>query len=198
MSSKNFFMNDLHRSAANLTNYYYFTQAFTDQEIEAIKTMSSNYPKVPAKTEAGDGVISDYRKSEVCWIPENNESNWLYMKIADYANTANKAMWNFDIWGFPDELQYTFYYGDGGHYDWHMDVGPNMANRKLSMVLQLTGPEEYSGGDLQVNTGGYVSTVPKEKGLICFFPSYLLHRVTPTLGGTRISLVTWLGGNTFR
>ena len=138
----------------------------------------SNYPKQVAKTEAGDGVVSDYRKSEVCWIPENEESVWLYDKIAYYANEANKVMWDFDIWGFPDDLQYTLYHGDGGHYDWHLDLGPSIANRKLSMVLQLTGPEEYTGGDLQINCGGTISTVVKEKGLITFFPSFLLHRVT--------------------
>jgi PKHD-type hydroxylase len=198
MSSKNFFMNKLHRQGVNLTDYYYYTNAFSNEEIEQIKLMSENYPKQSAKTEAGDGVLSDYRKSEICWIPENEESSWLYQKIAEYANEANRIMWNFDIWGFPDDLQYTYYYGDGGHYDWHMDVGPSLANRKLSMVLQLTGPDEYSGGDLQINCGGNVSTVPKEKGLIAFFPSFLLHRVTPTLDGTRISLVTWLGGNSFR
>ena len=198
MSSKNFFMNSLHREGLNLTNYYYFTKAFTDQEIEDIKTLSDKYPKQEAKTEAGEGMLSDYRKSEICWIPENEDSSWLYLRIAEYAHEANKAMWNFDIWGFPDDLQYTLYHGDGGHYDWHMDLGPSIANRKLSMVLQLSDPTEYEGGDLQINTGGYISTVPKEKGVISFFPSYLLHRVTPTLSGTRISLVTWLGGNTYR
>ena len=198
MSSKNFFMNKLHRQGVNLTDYYYFTNAFTDDEIEQIKLMSENYPKQIATTEGGDGTNSDYRKSEVCWIPENEESNWLYQKISEYANEANRVMWNFDIWGFPDDLQYTLYHGDGGHYDWHVDLGPSLANRKLSMVLQLTGPDEYSGGDLQINCGGMISTVPKEKGLIAFFPSFLLHRVTPTLDGTRISLVTWLGGNSFR
>lgn len=198
MSSKNFFMNDLHREGLNLTNYYYFTKAFTDQEIEDIRTLSDKYPKQEAKTEAGEGVLSDYRKSEICWIPENEESSWLYLKIAEYAHQANKVMWDFDIWGFPDDLQYTLYHGDGGHYDWHMDLGPSISNRKLSMVLQLSDPKDYEGGDLQINTGGVISTVPKDKGTISFFPSYLLHRVTPTLSGTRISLVTWLGGNTYR
>jgi PKHD-type hydroxylase len=198
MSSKNFYMNGLHREGLNLTNYYYFTNAFTDQEIDDIKTLSDKYPKQKAVTEAGEGVLSDYRKSEVCWIPENEESTWLYLRIAEYAHQANKVMWDFDIWGFPDDLQYTLYHGDGGHYDWHMDLGPSIANRKLSMVLQLSDPKDYEGGDLQINTGGVISTVPKEKATICFFPSYLLHRVTPTLSGTRISLVTWLGGNTYR
>ena len=119
-------------------------------------------------------------------------------KIADYAIIANKEMWNFDIWGYHDSLQYTRYYGNGGHYDWHADLGPGLSNRKLSVVLQLSDPSEYEGGDLEINPGGNIMTVPKEMGLICFFPSFLLHRVTPLTSGNRITLVTWLCGANLR
>ena len=36
------------------------------------------------------------------------------------------------------------------------------------------------------------------KGLLCFFPSFILHRVTPLSSGTRTSLVTWLCGANLR
>ena len=107
-------------------------------------------------------------------------------------------MWNFDIWGYQDLLQYTKYYGDGGHYDWHADLGPGISNRKLSCVLQLSTPEEYEGGELQMNPGGDIMSVPKGLGVLCFFPSFLLHRVTPLTSGTRKSLVTWLCGANLR
>jgi len=107
-------------------------------------------------------------------------------------------MWNFDIWGYQDLLQYTKYYGNGGHYDWHADLGPGISNRKLSCVLQLSTPEEYEGGELQMNPGGDIMSVPKGLGTICFFPSFLLHRVTPLTSGTRKSLVTWLCGANLR
>ena len=107
-------------------------------------------------------------------------------------------MWNFDIWGFQDPFQYTRYYGNGGHYEWHADLGPGISNRKLSCVLQLSTPEEYEGGDLQMNLGEGPITVPKALGTICFFPSFILHRVTPVNTGVRKSLVLWLGGANFR
>lgn len=196
MSSKQIFMNDLHRTNVNIMNYYYFTKAFTDEEIEEIKLLASKETIQTAVT--GQGTVSDYRKSDVCWFDENQDNEWLFDKIANYAITANKELYNFDIWGFPDNLQYTIYHGNGGHYDWHVDLGPGMSNRKLSVVVQLSGPDEYKGGDLELNVGDGIWTVPKEKGLICFFPSFILHRVTPTTSGTRISLVTWLGGNNFK
>lgn len=196
MHTSQYFMNSLHRNETNHCNFYYFVNQFTDTELNAINNLASKLQRQDAVT--GDGLVSSYRKSEVSWIDEDENSYWIYQKIAELAAVANKEMWNFDIWGFPDNLQYTVYHGNGGHYDWHLDLGPGMSNRKISMVMQLAGPDEYTGGDLEIKVGGNVLTVPKEKGLICFFPSFLLHRVTPTTSGTRISLVTWLGGNNFR
>jgi PKHD-type hydroxylase len=65
-------------------------------------------------------------------------------------------------------------------------------------VLQLSDPGEYEGGELQMNVGSSILTVPQELGLICFFPSFLLHRVTPLTSGVRKSLVTWLCGANLR
>jgi PKHD-type hydroxylase len=51
---------------------------------------------------------------------------------------------------------------------------------------------------LEMNPGGNLLTVPRGLGLVCFFPSFLLHRVKPLTSGTRKSLVTWLAGANFR
>jgi PKHD-type hydroxylase len=172
--SKQFLANE--RNNVNHFNYYYYTNAFTLEELDTIKTI----------------------KSEISWIPEEPNNQWLYDKIAQYAISANKEMWNFDIWGYHDALQFTNYYGDGGHYDWHADLGPGISNRKLSVVLQLSDPKDYVGGELQMNTGGGITSVAKEYGSLCFFPSFVLHRVTPLTSGTRTSLVTWLCGANLR
>jgi PKHD-type hydroxylase len=142
--------------------------------------------------------VSDYRVSDIAWLSNNPKTSWVYDRIADLAIKANSEMWNFDIWDFQDDLQYTSYYGNGGHYDWHADLGVGISNRKLSVVLQLSNADEYEGGELQMNTGGSILNVPKEKGLICFFPSFVLHRVTPLSSGLRRSLVTWLCGANLR
>lgn len=187
------------RDNTNHFNYYFYKNAFTPSELEEIKKLGDSYPKKTAEVGGGeDSSVSDYRISEIAWIDQEPKSNWLYSKIADYAIEANKQMWNFDIWGYHDSLQYTNYYGNGGHYDWHADLGPGISNRKLSVVLQLSKPEDYEGGDLQMNIGSNILTVPKEYGLLCFFPSFLLHRVTPLSSGHRISLVTWLCGANLR
>lgn len=198
MSVPNYFLNQ-ERNDVNHLNYYYFTNAFTPEEmVKIIQTGESLY-QIPAKTVGNDGeAVSSYRKSEISWINNNPETEWIFQKISEYAIIANKEMWNFDIWDYQDQLQYTKYYGDGGHYDWHADLGPGISNRKLSCVLQLSTPEEYEGGVLQMNPGGNILEVPKGLGTLCFFPSFLLHRVTPLSSGVRKSLVTWLCGANFR
>ena len=198
MSSK-YFVQD-QRNNVNHFNYYYFTSAFTFNELGKITEIANRTPKQDGIVmgEKDNSELSDYRKSEIAWISDNEETSWIYEKIANLAKMANKEMWNFDIWGYHDDLQYTTYYGDGGHYDWHADLGPGISNRKLSCVLQLSDPGEYEGGDLQLNTGGSIISVKKEVGLICFFPSFVLHRVTPITSGVRTSLVTWLCGANLR
>lgn len=189
------------RNNVNHFNYYYFTNAFNEQELESIIQIGESIAKIKATTVGGDGVdghVTEYRKSEVSWIGQNENTKWIYDRIAELAIKANSEMWNFDIWDFQDDLQYTTYYGDGGHYDWHADLGPGISNRKLSIVLQLSDPNDYEGGDLQMNPGGNILSVPREKGLICFFPSFMLHRVTPLTSGLRRSLVVWLCGANLR
>ena len=188
------------RNSVNHMNYYYFKNAFTPEEIIKIIELGEKYPKKIATTVGQDheDVASDYRLSEIAWMDNNEETDWIYQKVYNYGITANKEMWNFDIWGNQDPLQYTKYYGNGGNYNWHADLGPSISNRKLSCVLQLSSPEEYDGGDLQMNLGGEISNVTKDLGTLCFFPSFVLHRVTPVSLGVRKSLVLWLSGANFR
>jgi len=199
MSSSNYFLEG-QRNNVNHLNYYYFTDVFTPEELVKIIEIGESLPKQKATTVGHDNEDAEntFRLSEISWISDNPETEWIYRKISNLAKIANKEMWNFDIWGYQDLLQYTKYYGNGGHYDWHADLGSGISNRKLSCVLQLSTPEEYEGGELQMNPGGDIMSVPKGLGTICFFPSFLLHRVTPLTSGTRKSLVTWLCGANLR
>lgn len=197
MSLTKYFL-DEQRNDVNHLNYYYFTDVFTTDELLKIREIGDNLPKQRAVTIGDEGENSQYRLSDVSWMTDNEDTRWIYEKMSNLCKIANKNMWNFDIWGYQDNFQYTVYYGDGGHYDWHADLGPGISNRKISCVLQLSDPEEYEGGDLQMNPGGNILNVPKGLGVVCFFPSFLLHRVTPLNGGVRKSLVNWFCGANLR
>lgn len=124
---------------------------------------------------------------------------WVIDKIINQVTEANNTIWNFDLKSIIDSIQYTEYDGNGGHYDWHMDIGPGtISHRKISIVIQLSDPDEYIGGDLQLMTGTQHVTVPRGKGNVVIFPSFLLHRVVPLTGGNRKSLVLWVGGDHYR
>tara|TARA_R110000868_G_scaffold323649_1_gene584585 strand:- start:358 stop:945 length:588 start_codon:yes stop_codon:yes gene_type:complete len=193
----NSFLSD-QRNDVNHLNYYYFDNAFTKEEIDRIKGVGDSRAKHPATILANQTTESHHRKSDIVWLGEEPDTIWLYEKIAQLVKEANTTMkWNFDIWGFGDKFQYTVYKDNGGHYGWHLDLGPGASNRKISIVVQLSDPSEYEGGDLEINNGT-ITTVPKQLGLICLFPSFLLHQVTPITSGTRKSLVTWVCGANFK
>lgn len=180
-----------------LTDYYYFLGGLTDEEIELIKSISENYTVEEGTT--GKALHPNYRNSKIRWLPKDNKTEWLYKKLGALAKQANNDYWGFDIVGFGEYLQYGEYNSNvSGHYDWHLDLGQHSCWRKISMSVQLSDPDTYKGGDLQLYTKKDIISVPRKKGTILFFPSYLLHRVTPVTEGVRYSLVTWITGPPLR
>jgi PKHD-type hydroxylase len=90
-------------------------------------------------------------------------------------------------------------YSDGDFFNWHLDFGAGeISARKLSMTIQLSDPDEYEGGDLQFMINEKIVTAPREKGTLIIFPSFMIHRVTPIIRGTRQSIVGWVSGPPFR
>ena len=82
-----------------------------------------------------------------------------------------------------------------------MDLGyknPNNAVRKLSFTMQLSDPADYNGGELRIKHGSEPDIARKNRGAITFFPSYVMHEVTPVTRGTRKSIVGWVTGPHWR
>ena len=84
----------------------------------------------------------------------------------------------------------------GGHLDWHMDIGRGAVNRrKLATTVQLSHPDEYEGGNVQLlNDGGKKYIAPRQRGTIVLFDSRTPHRVLKVTKGTRRSIVGWVVG----
>jgi len=182
----------------NQTNYYWFENGFTTQEIDTIVNGSLEYEFQKAII-MDEGNTDKFRKSNIKWLPFDSEWEWVIDKIMSQVTEANKTIWNFDLKSIIDNIQYTEYEGNGGHYDWHLDIGPgSISHRKISITIQLSDPEEYVGGDLQIMTGSEYTTVPRGKGTVVIFPSFLLHRVVPLTSGNRKSLVLWVGGDHYK
>lgn len=183
------------------SNFVTWENGFLPGDIQSIIKIGEKYLKREATVggaPAGE-TIPQIRKSEISWIDNNNETNWLYEKLAFIARQLNGQFFDFDLYGFVEHMQYTTYRPEGDHYTWHMDKGmTNGAPRKLSMVLQLSDPSEYDGGELQFFTQSEPIIAEKKMGLVYVFPSWIMHRVTPVTRGTRKSLVVWIAGPKFR
>ena len=170
--------------------------AFNTGELDAIAALGDRQITEGARLAAGarDAAV---RVTQVAWLAPGAETQGLYNKLAGLVQTLNSRNYRFDITGL-ETLQYTVYHG-GGHYDWHIDYGPdNQRPRKLSLSLQLSAAEDYEGCDLQFQTGPTGGSAPRRRGALIAFPSFVLHRVTPITKGVRKSLVIWAYGPEFR
>ena len=182
--------------------YYYLEDQFTEDEIELIKAIAKKLPK--ENSTIGDyGKTTEspeYRKSSITWININECTFWIYNKLTSLINEVNNIHFNFDL-DIISVLQFTEYYSsNNGMYRAHIDANgtKNPINRKLSVVIQLSDPEEYEGGDLLLYYGKDPVCIKKKKGSMVFFPSFVLHEVTPVTSGCRRTLVGWIEGPQFR
>jgi PKHD-type hydroxylase len=182
------------------TQYYWFETGFTQEEVERIINLASVYTEQDATIIGNsEGVEEAIRKSKVRWLPNNSSWAWIYDRIAAMSVEANNALWHFDLHSIIDDIQFTEYEAGGGHYDWHVDIGPStISHRKISIVVQLSDEEAYAGGNLELMPGNHSFAVPRKKGAVAIFPSFMLHRVTPVTEGLRQSLVLWVGGSHYR
>lgn len=184
-------------------NYYFFNDGFNDEELARIYAGVANIPFINAGVGESSEAAKEIRISKIKWVPKTQEWEWLYIKLMNMIIEANSKLWQFDLHTMTDDIQYTEYYAsEGGHYNWHQDIGPgSLSTRKVSITVQLAGPDEYTGGDLEYWRGGTLDNVeraPKGKGVVFIFPSYMMHRVTKVETGVRRSFVLWVGGEHYK
>lgn len=90
-------------------------------------------------------------------------------------------------------------YAGGGTYGAHVDSalmylpGSHLQMRTdVSATLFLAEPDEYEGGELEVEGPFGVQAVKLEAGDMVLYPSTSLHRVTPVTRGARVASFFWI------
>ena len=169
----------------------------------------------------GDEIDKKKRDSENAWI---SSTHWVAGFLWYYIQMANRKNFFYDITHIDNEsLQYTKY-SKGHFYNWHNDAGltqfhssnvtigasESITNeeyhkdklsenyefvRKLSFSLQLSDPDDYEGGNVQLldeNNRSYIA--PRNRGAIILFDSRTQHRVLKVTKGVRRSIVGWVVG----
>lgn len=187
----------------NTYTYSYWDGIFSKDECEnIIKTHNNNMI---------DGLVgnndkdSNFRKSKINFNFLNQNNGWIFDKLFYSTDLINNRFYQYDLIGFKS-YQYTTYQTED-YFDRHIDMkfgesnhdfSYNLIPRKLSFVLVLNDKNDYTGGDLQIETGAEPQTLEPVIGRIYAFPSFMLHRVTPIESGSRKSIVWWAVGPKFR
>ena len=164
----------------------------------------------------GDSLNKEKRNSQNAWIPTNH---WLGGFLWHYIERANRENFLYDLRCIDGEsMQYTRY-SEGQFYGWHNDAGittqykpvaignreqgrgQDFLNenlemvRKLSFAMQLSDPDDYEGGNVQLlDEMGNPYFVPRKRGTIVLFDSRTMHRVQKVKKGVRKSIVGWTVG----
>lgn len=189
-------------SHPNNPGFVTWQDGFSEEEINDIIKLCSSLPVEKAAVGDSENTegIDNIRNSTISWLERTVESEWIYERLAYIARKLNAEFYNFDLYGFVEHMQFTVYDGSiEGHYTWHLDFSnTSVSPRKFSLVLQLSDPTEYEGGELQIYTEPEIKSVERKKGLVAAFPSWTLHKVTPVTSGIRKTLVVWVAGPQFK
>jgi PKHD-type hydroxylase len=170
-----------------------FTGIFSAEECGRIVNLASR-----RDARAGTMMYArpNIRSSTIAWLDIQGDSEWLYEKVWQTFMSVNR-WFKFDLLGFVDEIQFATY-AVGDCFGWHLDAGGGQTStRKLSMSVQLSDADEYSGGDLEFAACSQLDPL-RRRGTIIVFPSFLAHQVTAVTQGTRHSLVAWAHGPAFK
>ena len=174
--------------------------AFTEEQLNWLQHKAKEATEQAQVTGKNKGEVNDsIRRSELNWINKDPECAWVFEILSNVVSSINAEYFGFDLTGFAESIQLTNYHESRqGTYKWHQDFGASGSSRKLSLVLQLSDPEDYEGGELQILTTGQANSMQKKRGLITVFPAWTLHQVTPVIKGNRQTLVAWISGPEFK
>jgi PKHD-type hydroxylase len=178
-------------------------EAFSIEEVGRIRELAATLDLQQSSIGGAQRVDGEVRNSRIGWLALDAASQWLFERIGQIVLASNQKLWHFELGGMAEQLQYSRYEAPAGGYDWHLDIAsstemPIGARRKISVVVQLSDPDECFGGELELRPARHVVVPFLEIGSALLFPSYLLHRVVPVKQGARESLVTWVAGPPFR
>lgn len=192
--------------------FVWFGHVLSPPECEAIRQLAEAVPMYDGRIgngDSGNGTLNeDYRKVDTSQLlPDyrvaDSNIHWLFERVRDKVVWANTHHYHFDIvglWQQINYLRYRFVEGEvPGHYDWHTDFGGGTSSqRKLSVVVQLSPPEEYDDCRLLLRNEGVIDPGHIGQGDMIVFPSWTVHSVTPISRGERRALVSWVSGPPFR
>lgn len=166
--------------------------AFSAEECAALRCLAT--PLEPATVWDGmaDAVMPATRRAHRRYLPRNGGPEWLFTRLDSlFAQGSVHFEALVDPVFEPVQL---IRYRTGDHFQaWHTDAGADRFDeRRLSLSVELSAPDEHDGGVLEFGPrAGVGRDLPL--GAARLFPSRMIHRVTPVTRGERWVLVAWTG-----
>lgn len=176
----------------------------SDQICDDLLTLAGDFQdaKVIARN-GGQMVDEETRRTDIYPMPYGGaDAKKAHSILGDYVALANRACFGFDLAEFYEFQLFRYKAENQGYYQEHQDVlwVGRPFHRKLSLTVQLSGPDDYDGGEFVF--AEYIPQPPAEKvrerGTVIIFPSMLSHRVDPVTKGCRYSMVGWYEGPQLR
>lgn len=172
----------------------YGVDAFTPEECD--RWLTADAPARPGTVGHTAQLAPEVRSVAVQDLGPSLQHEWLYERLTAVARAVNAAWWDFEL-NHLDNIE-LLTYEEGGHYRPHVDWCAGHQTRKLSIVVMLTDPADYQGGQLLLSCGLGDGQAPVERGAVTVFPSWTLHAVTPVTAGVRRVGTCWVHGPAFR
>jgi PKHD-type hydroxylase len=183
-----------------MTPFHQIDQALTPAECRDLIALC----QTSSKRDAGlvrATTAHQIRRAELSWLDDLPQAAWVMDRMVGLVAEANRAAFGFDLTDFAESPQVARYGAEReAHFDWHTDIGAGVlaARRKLTIVVQLSDPQDYENGVLELRPDSSIRQASSQQGTATVFPSFVLHRVTPVTRGTRWSLTLWSHGPAFR
>lgn len=180
--------------------FHAISGAMTPAECADLTALCARAPMRDAAL-VGATTAHQVRRAEVVWLDDLPGAGWVMDRMIAITAAANRDAFGFDLSDFGESAQAARYdAARAAHFDWHADIGAGTwaARRKLTVVVQLSDPDDYQGGSLDIWSGHTPQSAPRAQGTAVVFPSFHLHRVQPVTQGLRWSLTLWAHGPAFR
>ena len=172
--------------------FWHWPSVLSPADINRILEIGSHQTAEAARVFSASETVQGVRSCSVRWL----QDEWLLGLLWPFVEEANQRGFHVEV-ERRAEVQIVEYRSTHcDHYGWHHDVnwnGQEARDRKLSVTVQLSDSDAYTGGDFEFEEVGTTADF-RSLGTVLVFPSYLRHRVHPVSGGVRRSLVAWFHG----
>lgn len=154
---------------------------FNLDEIQFIKSKLDKieFSRSTVNKNSTKSIVSNYRKSLQSSLKLEDELKQILLNRLKHFGIVKLPE-------YGDILKYSI----GDEFRKHIDNGYPHNNRYKTCIIQLSNPEDYEGGELEIH-GSHKIVSNKSMGNVILFDSSLLHSANIITSGTRYCMVIW-------